>query len=148
MNRYLLRYVFIKPLYLRTRPLIASLFILLFISCDPVAEMEANIQNRTTQSLRFIFDTQDTFYYKNLNIEPDSIELFEAIFDVGNTYLEPYLIVYDSVYIQDQSGNILKVYKPEDTGKNIYDIQGYWSSEEPCRRCFKYKFEIETSDIE
>jgi len=121
---------------------------ILFSSCDPVAIMEANIENLTSESLIIEFVAFDVSSNKILKIEPNETQLFQEGFDVGGLFLEPSLIEYDSVVIKNQADNILKVFKPNDTGRNIYNIDEYWIASEPSKRFFKYKYELTEVDIE
>lgn len=131
------------------RKLIAfALLFLIFSSCDPVAQMEANIVNRTSQNLTVDFVSSDISLNKTLQMAPGQTVLFQEVFDVGNTFLEPSLVEYDSVLIKDQSETLLKVYKENDSGKNIYNIDDYWTSREPAKRVFEYEYEIGMEDIE
>ena len=120
----------------------------LFSSCDPTSIMEANIENLTSQSLKIEFVSFDANSNKILEIDPNEIQLFQEGFDIGNDFLEPSLVEYDSVVIKNQANNILKVFKPNDTGKNIYNIDEYWIGSEPSKRFFKYKYELTDADIE
>jgi len=121
---------------------------ILFLSCDPVAIMEANIENLTSQSLTIEFVAYDASSNKILEILPNETQLFQEGFDVGGVFLEPSLIEYESVVIKNQADNILRVFKPNDTGKNIYNIDEYWIGSEPSKRFFKYKYELTEVDIE
>lgn len=128
---------------------VLTVVILLFSGCDPTATMEATIRNLTSQSLAVEFiSSSDERINKTLQILPDERELFQDGFDVGSTYIEPSLREYDSIVVRNQAAQILKVYKPNDTGKNIYNIDEYWKSSEPSKRSFKYEYEIENKDIE
>ena len=88
------------------------LFSLVIISCDPVADMEANIKNLTDTSLNIYFVSSDVNLRKILTIAPNEVVLFQEGFDIGNTHLEPSLIDYYSVVIRDNNQSILKIYKP------------------------------------
>jgi len=125
-----------------------SIFIILILSsCDPASTLEANIKNLTSQSLTIEFISPDKSSTKTFQIAPNEIELFQEGFDIGSTFLEPSLLEFDSVVIKNQAGQILKVYKENDTGKNIYTIDEYWIASEPSKRFFKYNYEIEKRDI-
>lgn len=50
--------------------------------------------------------------------------------------------------VKNNARQILKVYKPNDTGKNIYNIDEYWQLREPSKRFFKYEYEIYNEDLE
>ena len=122
------------------------LFSLVIISCDPVADMEANIKNLTDTSLNIDFVSSDVNLRKILTIAPNEVVLFQEGFDIGNTYLEPSLIDYDSVVIRDNNQSILKIYKPNESGKNIYNIKN-WIAKEPSKRFFVYYYEVTNNDI-
>jgi len=125
-----------------------TILILIFSGCDPVSDMEANIENLTAQTLTIDFISPDESLSKTLQIPPDVIVLFQEGFDIGNTFLQPSLVEYDSVVIKNQAEDILKIYKANDTGKNIYNVEDYWIASEPSKRFFKYEFEIESKDID
>ena len=120
----------------------------MLLSCDPVSDMEANIENLTSETLSIEFISADESLNINLQIAPEEIKLFQESFDIGSTFLEPSLVEYDSVVVKNQAEEILKVYKANDTGKNIYNIKDSWQSSEPSKRFFKYEYEIESGDIE
>tara|TARA_R110000765_G_scaffold216108_1_gene320732 strand:- start:761 stop:1159 length:399 start_codon:yes stop_codon:yes gene_type:complete len=119
-----------------------------FSSCDPTVSMEANIKNQSTQDLIVEFISFDQNLNKTLEISNNDVKLFQEGFDVGNDFLEPYLAEYDSVVVKNSSEQILKVYKPNDNGKNIFKIDEYWTSSEPSRNFFKYEYEIYSEDLE
>jgi hypothetical protein len=127
-------------------PIIAAIAVL--SSCDPVAEMEANIFNLTNEDLIVEFVSSKESRRKNLEIPKGEMRLFEQVYDVGNDFLEPALYYYDSVVVKNNAEQILKIYKPNDTGKNIYNIDDYWFLNEPSKRFFKYLYEINNEDIE
>ena len=89
----------------------------------------------------------DSSSNKTIQIDTNQTVLFE-IYDGYGTYVEPNLEDYDSVLIKNQADEVLKVYKRNDTGKNIFNIDKYWISSEPSKRVFKYEYEIEEVDIE
>src|SRR6056300_1083956 len=99
--------------------------------------MEANINNLTDTSLNIDFVSSDVNLRKILTIAPNEVVLFQEGFDIGSTYLEPSLIDYDSVVIRDNNQSILKIYKPNESGKNIYNIKN-WIAKEPSKRFFVY----------
>lgn len=126
---------------------VSILIILILSSCDPVSTLEANITNLTAENLTIEFISPDESSSKIIQIASGEMELFQEGFDIGGTYLGPSLIDYDSVVIKNQAGQILKVYKESDAGKNIYTINSFWIVDEPSRRFFKYYYEIENQDI-
>lgn len=127
------------------------LFILTLVflsSCDPVADMEANIENKTTQDLKIEFISSDQDLTRTLQIFSNETKLFQDVFDVGNDFLQPSLIEYDSVVIRNKAEQIVRVYKLGQSGKNIYNIDDYWLSSEPYKRGFRYEYEILEEDLE
>lgn len=120
----------------------------LFLNCDPVSDMEANIENLTTQDLTIDFISFDETLNKSLLILPNKTVLFQEGFEVGNTFLEPSLVDYDSIVIRNSNEAILKIYKESDTGKNIYNINDYWIGSEPSKKSFRYLYQINSEDIE
>jgi len=124
------------------------LITIVFCSCDPVSDMEADIENLTTQDLILEFISFDQNLNKTLEIPTEESRRFQEAFDVGNDFLEPSLIEYDSVVVKNSAEQILKIYKPESTGKNIYNIDEYWLSSEPYKRGFRYEYEIYDEDLE
>lgn len=130
------------------RTFITLTAITIFCSCDPIADMEANIKNLTNQDLIIEFVSFDQDLSKTLVIPKNETRLFESVSEIGNTFLEPRLIEYDSVVVKNNEKQILKVYKPNDIEKNIYNIEEYWLLREPSKRFFKYEYEINNEDLE
>lgn len=122
----------------------------LIASCDPVASMEATIENKTDQFLSIEFVSRDpqSIPTETYRINPDQSVLFQDVFDVGNTYLEPYLLEYDSIVLRDQSNSVIKVYKQESPGKNIYHIQSSWLGRENPKRNFFYVYQLDAEDLD
>lgn len=120
---------------------------IVFSSCDPVSNLEANIENLTSQTLYIDFIASDVSVSKTLQLAPNQTMLFQEGFDIGSTFLEPSLEAYDSVVIKNLAEDILKVFKPNDAGKNIYNVDD-WIDSEPSRRFFKYEYEIVNEDID
>lgn len=116
-------------------------------SCDPVSNLEANIENLTSQTLTIDFIASDVSVSKTLQLAPNEVVLFQEGFDIGSTFLEPSLVAYDSVVIRNQAEDILKVFKSNGAGKNIYNVDD-WMASEPSKRFFKYEYEIENEDID
>ncbi|NRB61017.1 MAG: hypothetical protein HRU50_13890 [Winogradskyella sp.] len=124
------------------------LITVVFCSCDPVSDMEADIENLTTQDLILEFISVDQNLSKTLAIPIEETRRFQEAFDVGNDFLEPSLIEYDSVVVKNSIDQILKIYKPDSSGKNIYNIGGYWISSEPYKRGFRNEYKIYDEDLE
>ena len=117
-------------------------------SCDPTSSMDANIKNSTSQNLSIIFSSSDVSLNETFQIDPNETILFQDGFSIGDSVLEPRLTAYDSIYIKNESNEIVKVYKQNTEGKNIYNVDDYWISSEPSKRYYKYNYEINNEDIE
>lgn len=124
-----------------------TILIFLFVNCDPVSDMEATIENLTSQELNINFISINESLNKSLQILPNESALFQEGFDVGNTFLQASLIDYDSVVVRNSSDAILKIYKENNPGKNIYNVNDDWIGSEPMTKFFRYKYEIKTEDI-
>ena len=123
--------------------------LLVFSSCDPVSDMKANIENLTSEDLTIDFiSSTDQSFSRTLQIPSGELVLFQEGFDVGGTFLEPSLEEYDSVVIKNPAEVILRIYKPTDAGKNIYNIKDYWNGREPSKRIYRYEYEIRGEDFE
>jgi hypothetical protein len=72
-----------------------ALMIPIFFSCDLLVQTEANIENLTAKKLSIVFMSSDSSLSKTLQIDPNQTVLFQEGFDIGNTYLEPYLTEID-----------------------------------------------------
>lgn len=127
---------------------VIAIMTFLLVSCDPVSDMEANIENLTTQELAVDFISFDESLNKSLQIPPNESALFQEVFDIGNTFLQPSLVDYDSVVVRNSDEIILKIYKENSPGKNIYNVNEDWMGSEPSKRVFKYKYQIKSEDIE
>lgn len=125
-----------------------TLIILFSIGCDPVSVMDVDIKNSSTESITvYTVPSSSTIMADTLYIESNSTErLWEGMSTTG-VFLEPSFDEYDSVYVKNELGEIIKVYKPNTQGKNIYDIDKYWESSEPSKRVYKYLYEINVEDL-
>lgn len=122
---------------------------LLCFSCDPTSVMDANIENTTTQHLSITFVSAEfTDLNKTFEMESKETILCQEGFSTTGGFLEVSLDGVDSVYITNTSNEILKVYKPETTGRNIFEIGDYWESSTPSKRFYQYDYQITNTDIE
>ncbi|MFY0631805.1 MAG: hypothetical protein JXR05_15675 [Flavobacteriaceae bacterium] len=126
---------------------LATLLLSVLSSCDPVSTMDANILNSTSESISLVLvssvEPNETF-----QIAPNETILFREGFSTTGNFLKPELIEYDSIYIQNESNEVLKVFKENTAGKNIYKIDDYWSFDEPAKRYYQYDYEITNEDIQ
>ncbi|QLG43927.1 hypothetical protein [Costertonia aggregata] len=121
--------------------------VFILVSCDPVSSMDANIKNSTSQNLSIQFVTS-TGTSETIRITSDETLLFREGMSTTGGFLEPSLIEFDSIYIVSESNEVLKIFKQDTDGKNIYNIDEYWTFSEPSKRFYLYDYEILNEDFE
>lgn len=127
--------------------LFICLLMFTFIGCDPSESMETIINNNTNKSLSIFFDSEINDFDMQLNIESNTTkELLNFRANTGGVILS--FRDYDSIYIKDSSNEILKIFKENTVGKNIYNVDEYWSVSEPSKNHFVYTYEITEEDLE
>ncbi len=120
-----------------------------FISCDPVASMDAFVTNETNEALTLYFSSSEQgIENETFTLLAGDRVLVQEGFDVGSTYLEPYFEVYDSIYVQNSNQENILIFKPETKGKSIYNISEFWNSREVKKRIFEYNFYIKAEDLD
>lgn len=129
------------------------LLIFIFSSCDPGESMEYKIENNTNLDIKIYFVSK--FIYPDLtdNAKVESISSMNSYIDnsgstprLGQSIFS--LVEHDSIYITNSSNEILKVFKEDTGGKNIYNIDEYWSVSEPSKNHFAYTYKITEEDLE
>ena len=127
-----------------------SIYLLLtFIvsSCDPGESLEANIINNTSQDLKINFvSTEIPDLNESFEIKSNNKVLYDEFGGIGDANLS--FEFCDSIYIQNSSNEVLKVFKQDTPGKNIYNVDEYWTVREPSKNHFVYTYEITDGDIE
>lgn len=119
----------------------------MLISCDPELCTEEIISNRTNSDLFINFISLDVSFNNQVYIEKQSKKTIGQIECALGGVIVNYSI-YDSIYIKNTSNKVLKVYKADTPGKNIYNIDKYWQKREPSKNFFEYTYEITEEDIE
>lgn len=123
--------------------------LVLLSSCDPVAQMDALVSNQTDGSISLLLVGSSSDVPNELfSIEPGAQTKVQEGFDVANTYIEPNFSQYDSIYVKNSDGDILKVFTANTKGKNIYNISDFWVSRELRKWTFEFTYVITQSDIE
>ena len=120
---------------------------ILLFSCDPSESLEANIINNSSINFEIIFSSSELpDFNQTLKIESQKKSLYTEINPgLGRVGLD--FIDFDSIYIKDNSDNVLKVYKQNTTGKNIYNVDEFWIVKESPKNHFIYSFEITDEDL-
>jgi hypothetical protein len=121
------------------------LAIIFLYSCDPGNCSDYIVKNNSSINIKLIFvrktnDSEKIFTKKEISIW-GGVKCSTG----GATIL--YLNNYDSIYITNMSDKILKVYKENTSGKNIYNIDKYWRRTKPSKNFFEHTFEITDKDI-
>ena len=124
------------------------LLTLLILSCDEGESMEVFIINSSSQKVKVNFVSSEiNELNKSLVIDSNQQKLY-VDFQSGTSGVFLTFVDNDSIYIQNTSNEILKVYKADTPGKNIYNVDEYWSVSEPSKNHFVYTYEITNEDIE
>lgn len=127
--------------------------ILLITSCDPSESLEYKIENNTDLDIKIYFVSK--FIYPDLtnNAKVESISSMNSFTDssgstpgLGQAIFS--FVEHDSIYVTNSLDKILKIYKENTTGKNIYNIDEYWSVSETSKNHFVYSYEITEEDLE
>nr|WP_298995152.1 hypothetical protein [uncultured Allomuricauda sp.] len=121
--------------------------------CDPTESLEAYIMNSSNESLNMNFVSSEllTEFMENREIliipsnERRSYQRIGVDEFIGQAGLS--LSVFDSIYISNNANEILKIYKPDSPGKNIYNIDQYWTVRETGKNHFEYTYTITDEDI-
>jgi len=128
--------------------ILLALVVSLFASCDKSSMMDANIKNNTSQNLSLIF-FRTSESNDSIQLESNQTILFQDDFSSTGGFLTPNLSQFDSIYIQNQSDEILKVFKENTEGKNIYNVDEFWIFNQPSEEdVYNYEYTINNEDIE
>jgi hypothetical protein len=135
------------------RKIIYFAIIVFLYSCDPSESLETKIINYSNSDLdinfvsRLIIENQsnkESFKIKSGNsITYGRLNVTGGLGNVGLS-----LIDFDSIYISTNNNKILKIWKVDSEGKNIYDIDNFWTVKETSKDNYVYTFEITDKDIE
>ena len=128
------------------KKIILLIFVIMFISCDPVSCTEEIISNSTGSDLYVNFISSDVSFNNEVFIEKQSRKTIGQV-ECGLGGVLVNYSIYDSIYIKNSSNEILKVFKEDTTGKNIYNIDEYWSVSEPSKNHFVYTYKITEEDL-
>ena len=122
-------------------------FLTLLTGCDSYTCVEAKIINESDKDLIL------QFYHDTLNIRFDidskkeyEIDVLGSGCSIANSG-ELYLNFYDSIIVKSKDDKILKVWKQDSSGRNIYDFENQWLMTSEGKYNFYYTFEILNSDF-
>jgi len=132
---------------------VITLLIFLLISCDPSESLEAIIINKTSSDLNIHFVSKIAYPELSNNTKTFTLLSYNKVYFIkkginkglGQAVLS--FVFYDSIYITNTSDKILKVYKENTFGKNIYNVDKYWKRSKPSKNFFEYTYEITNGDI-
>jgi hypothetical protein len=136
------------------RKIIYFATIVILYSCDPSESLETKIINYSNSDLDINFVSRLIIENNQSNKESFKIESGNSITygrlnvtgGLGNAGLS--LIDFDSIYISTNNNEIVKIWKIDSEGKNIYDIANFWTVKETSKDNYVYTFEITDKDIE
>jgi len=134
-------------------PFMVVISTLITIGCDPSESLEYDIVNNTPIDLKLHFVSNLIYseipnndkIVKILSNEVYNDETGNNNLGLGQAMLS--FTDFDSIYITNLSDKVLKVYKENIVGKNIYNIDDYWSVRKTSKNHFEYTYEITNEDI-
>ncbi|MEX0361177.1 MAG: hypothetical protein AB3N10_09340 [Allomuricauda sp.] len=122
--------------------------VLIISGCDTGQSMEAVIINSSSQKVKVNFVSSEiSELNKTLEIDPNQQGLYVA-FQSGTSGVFLTFVDNDSIYIQDSSNEVLKIFKEGSQGKNIYNVDENWEVTEPSKNHFVYSFTITNEDLD
>ncbi len=120
------------------------LTILPLFGCDPERCSTYYINNKSAQDISLNYVSKSPNFYKKIIIGADSNDLFsDKTCAIGGISID---IDADSIYLSHED-EILKIWKPDSEGKNIYNIERDWYVRESPKDNFIYIFEITNEDL-
>ena len=135
-------------------PFMVVMSSLIMIGCDPSEGLEYDIVNDTPIDLKVHF-VSNLIYSEFPNNDKIVKILSNDVYndETGNNNLGLGQAIlsftdFDSIYITNLSDKVLKVYKENIVGKNIYNIDKYWAISRPSKNFYKYTYNITDEDIE
>jgi hypothetical protein len=141
-----LKLIFGIKYYISMRTLSFFLVVFCLLSCDPDICSDVNINNNLNVNLNLNFISKDKSFSDDVFIVDEKSDVsIESVCSFGPLVLD--YTIYDSIYISDASNEILKVYKEDTPGKNIYNIDEYWTVSETSKNYFVYTYEITEEDL-
>ena len=128
------------------RNLLFLIFMYALLSCDKESCTEEVISNKLDTDVFVNFVSSDALFNSRIFVEKQSVKTVGQVeCALGGVVLN--YSVYDSIYIQNSSNEVLKVFKQDTPGKNIYNVDEYWTVREPSKNHFVYTYEITDEDI-
>lgn len=128
--------------------IIVNLILVIALGCDPGDSLEANFLNSSEQDLSVVFSSSEYPHLnQNLFINKKQKKIYVQIDKKGTITNILTFMDFDSIYITNTSNEVLKVYKADTPGKNIYNVDEYWQKREPSKNFFEYTYEITAEDI-
>lgn len=124
-----------------------SILILIISGCDTGQSMEAIVINSSSQKVKVNFVSSEiSDLNKSMEIDSNQQELYVA-FQSGTSGVFLTFVDNDSIYIQDASNEVLKIFKEGSQGKNIYNVDEDWEVTEPSKNHFVYSYTITDEDL-
>lgn len=128
------------------RKIIILIGAIILTSCDPESCSEETISNNTDSDLQINFISSNASFNNQVLLEKQSKKTIGQIECALGGVVVNYSI-YDSIYITNSLDKVLKVFKEDTSGKNIYNIDKYWKVDETSKNHFVYTYEITEEDL-
>lgn len=128
------------------RKIIILIGAIILTSCDPESCSEETISNNTGSDLQINFISSNASFNNQVFLEKQSKKTIGQIECALGSVVVNYSI-YDSVYITNSLDKVLKVFREDTSGKNIYNIDKYWDVNETSENYYVYEYEITEEDL-
>nr|WP_298995137.1 hypothetical protein [uncultured Allomuricauda sp.] len=123
------------------------------LACDPSESIETVFENQSSQNIKISFVSHTLLKNLSNNTEfldvglenEETYQRFTYVTDIGKVFLT--FQEFDSIYITNTSNQVLKIFKPDTPGKNIYNVDQYWTVRETGKNHFEYTYTITDEDI-
>nr|WP_298995145.1 hypothetical protein [uncultured Allomuricauda sp.] len=125
------------------------------LGCETEESLEAIFENSTDSKVKIHFTSSLILSDFPSNTEVLNLESMAKVDyyrigtdNLGGGVIGNYsLIEFDSIYITTTTNEVLKIFKPDTPGKNIYNIDQYWTVRETGKNHFEYTYTITDEDI-
>lgn len=123
---------------------LSLIILLIYAACDPELCSDELLINNTEMDLLINYvgsmsDSEQIFFKGGETVSRGVLCAMGGVV-VNNS-------IYDSIYITTSTDELLKVYKHDTSGKNIYNVDQYWMVRETGKNDVEYTYTITNEDI-
>ncbi|CAA0144567.1 conserved exported hypothetical protein [Tenacibaculum maritimum] len=130
---------------------ISLLMIITFLlsSCDPFGCLDVEIENNTNQDIIVKWYSQNSLLNRSKEFKQGEKLMISENSHCSQGNIPPFegLFEIDSVIIESKQNEILKTWKPNSNGKNIFNTESDWEIKSNGKWNETYYFIINESDL-